>query len=260
MNTLNDQYVSAIAAVHKIIPDDERAVVIARGQKYSTEKWWWGDRTNKWVTIVLAAGEKLTIGDAQRAISQDSGIPHRTLRHFADHARFFDLAARSKYEILPFSHFTIAKKYSDDWEEILKESLIYLERFNKLPSSDYLDWWFSLKSEPVKSLNNDLQGSQDVFDQTYDLDAPFIDPESLEPRASQAAARDWIDTIDQKVRAIEKSIEPLPVSDRSKTRLRYALANLNQALEEAYKEISVPNPTNMPPGRTQARPEAVQRL
>ena len=248
MTNLNDQYSSAVAAVHKIIPDGERSIVIARGQRLSDDKWWFGDRSNKWAKLALESGEKLTREDSNRALSQDSGVPIRTLRHYADHARFFDPEIRAEFEILPFSHFTIAKQYGEQWYKILNTSTVYFEEYGKLPTADYLRWKFSEQAKPILELDEQLrERTRETFEQEYLLEMPSIETGYIEldtPQASEAVARDWIDTTDRKIKDIAKSIDQLPLSTETKTRLRYAVANLNKTLEACYREISVPNPAN----------------
>lgn len=254
---LGNKYTSATAAVLKIIPSEEIDIVIARGQRYSTECWWWGNRANTWVEYALSSGELLTKGDAILALSQVSGISTSTLRYYAAHAAFFNKDVQEYYEPLPFSHFATAKSHGDEWPKILQTSLDYLEQYGRLPSANYLDWLFSRNAQPVLEVNEELKQDEISRENEYLLDISQIDPgletEGDFPIASEATARDWMDRVDSQIRTIAKSINPLPISEQSKHHLRYAVQNLSQALEAAYKEISVPDPANQPHGAPERR-------
>lgn len=237
---LGEQYTSATSAILKIIPQDEIDLCIARGQRYSQEKWWWGNRTNLWVEYALAAGLELTKGDAQRALSQVSGIPQRTLRYYADHAKFFEPEIQEHYEILPFSHFATAKRFGDRWNEVLEESLDHLEKYHKLPSSEHLEWKFSRNAEPVLEIDQALTETSSKFGRS--VSGFLIDVEiqnSENPQASEYTARDWISQLDRGISSMYDSVSPLPISDEVKTKLRNAIHALNDVLEEAIKEISI---------------------
>lgn len=242
LKRLSEQYTSATGAVLKIIPQDEIDLCIARGQRYSQEKWWWGNRTNLWVEYALAAGLELKIGDAQRALSQVSGIPQRTLRYYADHARFFEPEIQEHYEILPFSHFATAKRFGDRWNEVLEESLDHLEKYQKLPSSEHLEWKFSRNAEPVLEINQTLDEASSTFGKAVQDSPDRVGMQGGDPQASEYTARDWISDLNRSVSAMYELVAPLPISNDTKINLRNAIQNLNEVLEEAIREISVPDP------------------
>lgn len=234
---LNQKYISKTSAVLRIIPSDEIDIVISRGQRYSTEAWWWGDRANLWTEYAKQSEEPLSKDDAQLALSQTSGIPKRTLRYYADIARFWEMEHREEYDPLPFSHFAVAKRYDEKCLDVLNHAMDHLEKYHKLPSAEYLEWYFSKQSETTKETDAKLniEAGEILF-------SSFIDttPEDInqEPTASIGVARDWISQMDTAITSLTNKIDPLPVSDQSKEKIRNAIFTLHQAFEEAIKEIS----------------------
>lgn len=244
MTNLGEKYTSRTKAVLTIFPQEEIDGIISRGQLYTREQWWWGDKTNEWIKQVLGSGLLLTKQDAVLALSQISGIGKSTLRRYAYHAAFFPQDVRDYYEPLPFSHFVTAKTYGDDWPKILKASGDYLEKYGKLCSSDYLEWKFSRNSQPVHQMDADLTKNMDDFQLppvgNHDTD-PFKNQDE-NPSASQAVARTWMESVNHEITNIHASIPQLPISQEAKHRIQYAIKNLGEAFEEAYKEIAVLNP------------------
>lgn len=242
---LNQKYISKTSAVLRIIPSDEINIVISRGQRYSGEAWWWGDRANLWTEYAKQSEEPLSKDDAQLALSQVSGIPKRTLRYYADIAQFWEMEHREEYDPLPFSHFAVAKRYDEKCLEVLDHAMSHLEKYHKLPSAEYLEWYFSNQSKSTKETDAKLniEAGELLFDSFEEvIFDSFVDttPEDInqEPTASIGVARDWISKMDTAINAITQSIEPLPVSEESKENIREAIFKLHKAFEEAIKEIS----------------------
>ena len=232
---LNQKYISKTSAVLRLIPDDEVNVVINRGQRYSAEAWWWGDRANLWWEYVKQSEEPLSKDDAQLAMSQVSGIPKRTLRYYADVARFWEMEHREEYDPLPFSHFAVAKSYREEkCIDVLKFAIDYLELYNKLPSAEYIEWSFSRKAIQTQEIDSEFSDGK-----TYDafVETP-IDEIHEEQSASLPVARDWISRTDNTLSKITQALDPLPISEESKEKIRGAIFNLHKAFEEAIKEIS----------------------
>lgn len=57
------------------------------------------------------------------AVARFSGKTPRTVRYYRETAVFFPPMIRSKYEILPFSHFVFARTMGDRWKEVLDYSV-----------------------------------------------------------------------------------------------------------------------------------------
>lgn len=236
-NSLVGKYTSATAAMINALPEDEIITVINRGQKYSEERWWWGDRTLLWYKY--AALKRLKKKDALRALSSLSGIKQRTLRFYADLARFFEPEIREHYSPLPFSHFTVAKSMGDQWNKVLEISFEYFEKYNRFMTAELLEWKFSESAQVISQIDQDVISQMESFQPD-----PFLDEnpkKTFELKASYAVTRDWIKKIDQEISTINSSIEPLPISDNAKDKLRAAIQNLHTAFEEAIKEISIIN-------------------
>lgn len=59
------------------------------------------------------------------AIGRYCGRSGRTVRYYAETSRFFSIAAREEYDMLPFSHFVLARAWGEHWREVLDYSMAH---------------------------------------------------------------------------------------------------------------------------------------
>ena len=241
---LTKDYISVVNAVLRVIPEDEIAVAIAKGQRDSQEKWEWGDRALNWIDIALTSGIACTKDHVYTALSQVSGIPKRTLRHYADHASFFPAEIRDEYEPMPYSHFMVAKTFGDKWKELLCTSADHLEKFGKYPTAEWLEWRFSNGAKPV------LEVDEKVQQETYHIvETSFcveVDERADYDKdiwvASEAVMRDsfsrWYTSIDRMLDLLPS----FPINEDRQAKLHKAMTDVLSEIEEAVKEISHPVP------------------
>jgi len=233
---LDKKYISVVNAVLRVIPEEEISVAISKGQRDSSEKWEWGDRALLWIALALKSGIACTRDHVYTALSQVSGIPKRTLRHYADHALYFNPDIRELYEPMPYSHFMVAKTFGSDWQRILETSANYLEQYGKYPTAEWLEWKHSRNAEPVIEQDAKLERVTDQIDERCLDSMPERDMDNF--TASIAQARQSFTRWHVSVNAMYEMLAVLPISSDSQRGLSEAMTDLMTEIEEAVKEIS----------------------
>ena len=245
---LTEQYVSVINAILRVIPEDEINVAIIKGQRDSREKWEWGDRALLWIEIALSSGIVCTKDQVYTALSQVSGIPKRTLRHYADHAKYFDLIIRAKYEPMPFAHFMVAKSYGPRSREVLDCSADYMESYGRHPTAEWLEWKFSRNAQPVLEADANLKEVTDeMFENMIaeDIMMPPYNPEGENDDAevTQAQTRYSLNKMDGIAQAMNAAISlTTALTVERRARLIRRVNELRIEIEEAMREVSHPIP------------------
>ena len=243
---LSEKYVSVVNAILRVIPEEEIGIAISKGQRDSQEMWGWGDRSLLWIKIALSSGIACTKDHVYTAHSQVSGIPKRTLRHYADHARFFDQETRDKYEPMPYAHFVVAKSFGDRWQEILESSADYLEKWGKYPTAELLEWLHSRNAQPILEISHKVERVTDEMmesmraedESKYDEIDIEIDPAV----ATETQARSSLVRMEITTKLMEDLMPWLPISESQKVRLYDAIDNLLSEIEGAMQEVSHPAP------------------
>lgn len=239
---LSEKYVSVVNAILRVIPDDEIGIAISKGQRDSREKWEWGDRALLWIEYALSSGLACTKEHVYTALSQVSGIPKRTLRHYADHARFFDQETRGKYDPMPFAHFMVAKSFGDRWKEILESSADYLEKWGKYPTAELLEWMHSRNAQLILEADAEIEKVTDEMvesmkaDEAGILDEPDLGDESI--TTTEAQARNIFKKWDAATNLMKDLLPWLPIHEARKENLASAMRALLTELELAMRDIS----------------------
>lgn len=244
---LSEKYVGVVNAILRVIPDDEINRAISRGQRDTREAWEWGDDSLNWIKIAMSSGIACTKDHVYSAHSQMSGIPKRTLRHYADHAKFFEKATREKYEPLAFSHFMVAKRFGPRWERVLKAAADYLEKVGRLPSAEWLEWKFSRNAQPVLEADSKLEKVTDemVESMKAEDEMPPYDPEGEEGciETTQAQTRYSLNKMEDTAYAMRAAIAiTTALTVQRRARLIEYVEALMVELEEAMKDVSHPTP------------------
>ena len=245
---LSEKYVSVVNAILRVIPDDKINRAISRGQRDTREAWEWGDDSQLWIEIAMSSGIACTKEHVYSAHSQMSGIPKRTLRHYADHAKFFEKATREQYEPLAFSHFMVAKRFGPRWKGVLGTAADYLEKVGRLPSAEWLEWKFSKNAQPVLEADAELEKVTDEMVESMNAQdemMPPYNPEGEEDdiETTQAQTRYSLDKMDDTARAMKAAIAiTTALTVERRARLIKSVDALRAELEEAMKEVAHPTP------------------
>ena len=243
---LTKKYTGTINAILKVIPEDELNLVISRGQLFSDEMWFWGDRALLWIEIALRSGIACTKDEVYSALSQVSGITKRSLRLYAAHCDFFEPEVREKFEPLLFTHFAVAKRFGPRWEGVLKSATDYLEKTGRLPSAEWLEWKFSRNAQPTLKADTDLERVTDEMVEGMQAEDDLMpdepDPETGIYVTTESQARSSFARMETTISLMEDILPWLPVSDSQRVRLYEAMSALRVELEEAMKEVAHPRP------------------
>ena len=239
---LSEKYVSVVNAILRVIPDDKINRAISRGQRDTREAWEWGDDSLLWIEIAMSSGIACTKEHVYSAHSQMSGIPKRTLRHYADHAKFFEKATREQYEPLAFSHFMVAKRFGPRWKGVLGAAADYLEKVGRLPSAEWLEWKFSKNAQPVLEADAELEKVTDEMVESMKAEDESkydeIDIEVDPAVATEAQARRSFDRMHVTVGLMAKLLPWLPISVDRQVSLSDTMYKLLNELEEAMQEVA----------------------
>ncbi|MHC4748259.1 MAG: hypothetical protein ACYTFW_00150 [Planctomycetota bacterium] len=76
-----------------------------------------GDIANE---LILIHKGTLSANKVYRAMSSYCDTAPRTIRYYAETANFYPIDIREEYDMLPFSHFDLARNFGDHWEEVLQ--------------------------------------------------------------------------------------------------------------------------------------------
>jgi len=82
-----------------------------------------GDIANDIYGTALALNKQITHQYACSAVAKFCGRSSRTVRLYADIAKFYDEQTRRQYDELSFSHFVMARHYASQWQDVLDTAL-----------------------------------------------------------------------------------------------------------------------------------------
>lgn len=233
MNEEEIYKVSGVTLVLKQMPEDEQMEIMGRGDRQTDDRWFLGDKANEWAERVREKLLPCSVMDVYDTIAYlyGDGVVGRTIRYYSEIAYFYPQWVRDEYDVLPWSHFDLAKRYRDDeWQAVLEMAVEYMDTHNgKRPTRRWLEaclagtlyekqaeeFDHALPSEPeaeILTANNALE---------YDL--------LEEPKSFKA---DTIKTALKFVRTLGNHMERIPVSDYLRSRLVFALEELDEILDE----------------------------
>lgn len=105
-----------------IVPDDYQRELITWRDVFLGGAFRIGDIANELIEKQRAKrdidGLRITSKRIYRAVGRFCGKSGRTIRYYGETASFFSEEIRQKYQVVPFSHFVLAKSMGN-WEEVL---------------------------------------------------------------------------------------------------------------------------------------------
>jgi len=105
-----------------IVPDDLQAELITWRDVFLGGAFRIGDIANELIERqrydVDGTGMRITGKRIYKAVGRFCGKSGRTIRYYAETASFFPVDVRQKYQVVPFSHFVLAKSYGN-WQDVL---------------------------------------------------------------------------------------------------------------------------------------------
>lgn len=102
-----------------IIPDEYQNKLLYLRDLITDAEFTTGDIANDLALRSAEKGLSVTNSEVYAAVGRFVGKAGRTIRYYAETARFFDVGVREKYEMLPFSFFAFAKTAGDRWVDVL---------------------------------------------------------------------------------------------------------------------------------------------
>jgi len=230
-----------------IMPEDEKDEIIARGDRATDDRWFLGDIANRWIERV-EAGEfpKLPYGkpvcnvmDVYPAVAYLYGenVSARTIRYYAEIARFYSPGTRAKYDVLSFKHFETAMRWGrESWQKGLDACLNYMDSHaGRRPSANWLELYLNGKLDQIIPENfiNELPPPDESLVRVTD------DILAYDRMVADATGRDvdaeTLISFSQAVLKLEGLIERIPTSGYQRNRLRVALDNLNGIITDILK-------------------------
>ena len=230
------------AAIRQEMDEQEQAEIMARGDQQSDDRWWLGDKANKWAKNIREYSLPCSIMDCycEIAFLYGDNVSGRTIRYYGELAAFYPEWARKEYDMLPWSHYELAMRYArDDWQDVLETAVRYMDAHNgRRPSKKWLEADLTgylderIQNEFKENLPDlveaELQTAPDAL--LYDFVLGESEGESdFGAHTIKAAAR-FTDLLLDK-------LERVPVSDDLRGRLGIALGGLRDVLKDILQEV-----------------------
>ena len=106
-----------------IVPDEYQHLLISLRDQFTVGYFKVGDVANFLVLRAAMSELRVTQDRVYKAVGNIFGKSSRTIRYYAEQSAFYPQAVRDEYEVLPFSHFVMARSYHQrtgrDWREVL---------------------------------------------------------------------------------------------------------------------------------------------
>lgn len=159
--------VSTLADAWVVVPDGD--IVPEADQN---KLMWWrdifragefdiGDIANRLCQQASERGFKITQQRVFDAVGSFCGRSGRTVRYYAETARFYSPDTRSEYNVLPFSHFVLARYVmGDDWKEMLDYAMLHPKISEEALRAYFVV--FAKLGDDVSANSFDLRVSEDV--------------------------------------------------------------------------------------------------
>lgn len=128
---------------NEVIPQNLQNELIAIRDSISQNFWDIGDISLMVCNYVDDNDISVSRDFVWRAVGAFVGLSARTIREYARVAKFFDYATRKHYEVLTFSHFAFAARYTDRWQTILDFAISEIDRVNRPATVDKLEAEFT---------------------------------------------------------------------------------------------------------------------
>jgi hypothetical protein len=101
----------------ELIPDELQVELISLREKKRDIYFRIGDIANELILMHRGTSSNNKI---YQAMSQYCDSAPRTIRYYAETASFFPQDVRDQFDVLPFSHFDLARNYGEAWMHVLK--------------------------------------------------------------------------------------------------------------------------------------------
>lgn len=209
MTTQLAQYQRSIST---LIPQDYLNELMYWRDQINNGAWRIGEIANEVYTLALANDQTASKIDICSAVGMVVGKSGRTIRYYADTAAFFPLQVRREYaDILPFSHFVLAKSLGDGlassgkplWQETLDLSVEYMAQHQVPPSREHLE---HLMSGPIDERNLNTNASTPIPAGALVFDVPALPAKigEISPILPLEAS------LDLTVSHVRRLLEPIP--------------------------------------------------
>ena len=155
----------------EIVPDDVQCELIMLREKKRDIFFRIGDIANE---LILLHKGTVSNKKVYKSVSKYCDSSPRTIRYYAETAAFFPQAMRDKYDVLPFSHFDLARNYNGRWEWVLA-----LGAEHPSWSRSYLEKYTNSYFKEVLGINSDHQES--VYDPVLRINGEVIKAKDFVP-------------------------------------------------------------------------------
>ncbi len=104
------------------------------------------------------------------AVGKFCGRTGRTVRYYAETARFYSAGVRSEFDILPFSLFVCARGY-DEWRKVLEYAMLY-PLISEATVREFMDACLLVRvgeDEPAEEVEPDQDEPQPAVQETHEV-------------------------------------------------------------------------------------------
>ena len=103
-----------------IVPDEYQMVLLQYADVYKYAAFDIGDIANLLINMAASKGFGVTVARVYEAVGRFCDKSGRTVRYYAEAAAFYPKSVRNEYDMLPFSHFSFARRVGDGSRVVLE--------------------------------------------------------------------------------------------------------------------------------------------
>ena len=107
-----------------IVSDELQHRLIYWRDQFRTGQFEIGDIAASLIRDAASSGQAIPQDRIEQAVGRFCGKSERTIRYYYETAIFYQQETRDRYDVLPFSHFVVARRF-DNWAEILDYAMLH---------------------------------------------------------------------------------------------------------------------------------------
>ncbi len=119
------------------IPEEYKNELLAIRDRTKNDSWRIGDITNEIIALIEASKLPISKETIYMEVSKYCGRTARTVRYYANIAKFYPPDAREEFDVLSFEHFRVAAN-RNDWRDILVDAVDGIEKIGQPHSVEYM--------------------------------------------------------------------------------------------------------------------------
>ncbi len=119
------------------IPEEYKNELLAIRDRTKNDSWRIGDITNEIIALIEASKLPISKETIYMEVSKYCGRTARTVRYYANIAKFYSPDKREEFDVLSFEHFRIAAN-RDDWKEMLDDAVDGIEEAGRPRPVEYI--------------------------------------------------------------------------------------------------------------------------